>query len=323
MARRRIATSGVGPQRKAALAVPLVFRHERLATISGQYSDGSVVAELPVGPYTYKNQQIMIVLNAQTDDPDNAGVSMTYEVNGTHYLKSSFFTKFVKKISLEIDGDVVRDVTAARSMQMNGHYGYDVVDGFHWMTFGGPREFWDQGAEDAYLLGTGDLRDLRLNFDLTSDWVTGSMKIQIMSEYARIARPIAYLTTLKSFRYTFAAAGPVVITDVPVNADLAQLFAFGTGIKHAKLEVDSQFIFDGDYQQLMALNALYGRDVSALGDCVLFDFWREKNASKGLKALNADPQIKRNADIRIHLDLEAATEVEIVARACGIYRSQG
>ena len=322
---RRVKTTGIGKQRLSALATQnIAFRFESLATISTQYADGSVVAELPVGPYTYKAHQIAVTTTAQMDVPGVVGTSMTFEVNGVHYVKTQYLDLLVKKISLEIDGSVERDHTTGELVKLNAHYGYDTTDGFLWMTFGGPREFFNKEAEDAYMCGTMDLRDLRVNFELTAEWVTGSMFIQIVSEYARVQRPLAYLTTNKSFRYSFAAAGEHVITDVPINADLAQLFAFGTGIKALKLEVDGQFIFDSDYHSLTGLNALYGRDISALGDVALVDFWREQNPAKGLRKLQGDAQVRRNADIRIHLDLATAgTEIQIMARACGLYYGQG
>lgn len=296
--------------------VPLIQRAEHLATISAQYSDGTAVAELPVGPYTYKALQIAI-------ESDAAIVGETINVGGREYVQTAFLSKYIDRITLEIDGTAERDIDVATFLQLNSFMGFDATDGLAYMTFGVNEFPFQPMAEDAYMLGTGNLRSVRLLFKLATPWVDGSMNLRVLCEHARLRRPLGFITTMKSYRYSLASIGEHTITDLPINADIARLFVFGDGLKDTELRIDDQLIFDANSYEMQGLNALYGRDIAALGNGILFDFWRERDVNKGVASLTTAAERKRNADVRLQVETTAAnTEVRVLMQLCGRYWSQ-
>ncbi len=313
---RRLPRTGVGTEIRKKLSVPLIQRFSQLATISSQYSDGTATADLPVGSYTYQMFQMGIRSSAEI-------AGKTVEKNGIHFVKTANLAEFIEEVSLEIDGVIERRLDMDLLLKLNAFHSYDVTDGLFYMTFGGPNIFWDKASEDAYMLGTGDLRSLRLLFKLKSAWTDGSMFLEIGCEHARIPRPLEFINTLKSRRISLGAAGEHTITDLPINADISRLYVFGSGLKKTELVIDDQKVFDCHSYEAQGLNAIYGKDVSALGDCILFDFWRTGEVHKGLRSLESVEHRKRNASIALMLEtVSADTEVRVVMELAGRYVNQ-
>ena len=314
---RNIQRTGIGSELGKKLRVPVINRFlTDLATISGQYSDGTATADFPVGKYTYQLFQIGVRSSAEI-------AGKTIEKGGEHFVKTANLAEFVEEVSLVINGTVERRIPIDLLLKLNASKGLNTTDGFAYMTFGGPHEFWEKAAEDAYMLGTGNLRDLRLDFKLKSAWADGAMFLHLGAEVAREAKPLEFISTMKSRRYSLGSAGEHTITDLPINADIARIYVFGTGLKRTEFEVDGETVFKANAYCVEGLNTLYGADVTALDDGVVFDFWRSGEVEKGLKSLEGDAQRKRNADIQIMLETAAAdTEVQIVMELAGRYVTQ-
>lgn len=317
MPRRRIRNSGMGGEAlKKTQTRNFLHRVAPKATITGMYSDGTAIATLPTGKYTYQFFQIGI-----TSKIAIAGV--TIEKAGKHFVQTEHLADYIENVTLEIDGTPERDLDMAEFIEINGYRKLDVMDGFVFMPFGGPNLFVDERQEDAYMLGTQDVRDLRLLFELTAAWDETNMSVSVQTEYVPVSRKLEWIETHKTQRYTASAAGKFTISDLPVHADLAAILVSGPGINHAKLTIDNEVLFDGNAYELEAALALYGQDTTALGDHVMFDFWRGMEATKGLAGLRSAAQRKRNADIRLELDLaNANTELKVTLLQCGRYRTQ-
>lgn len=314
---RLIRHTGIGAEAAKRLRVPRVHRFEKLATVSAQYADGTVTADLPIGPYTYAMQQISL----------ESSVAITGEtvlIGGKNIVKTAYISKYVGNVILEINGTKEKELSADRLISHNAFMGYDAQDGFMYLAHGGPHVFHWERAADAYMMGTGNIRSLRLLFQLTNAWpADNSMKLSIMSEYARIRRPISFIETTNTVRHMISGSGRHTITGLSTHSDISRIFVFGASVNRIELIVDDQVVMDAEYQELLAMNALYGRNVAALGDCMLFDFWRDRDVKQGLRALERPDQRKRNADIRMNVWTGAATELEILTENVGTYASQG
>jgi len=317
---RVIPRTGIGAEKRKQLAVPVVSRAlNTLATISSQYADSTVSADLPVGSYTYQGFQIAITSKVDI-------VGKTVLKGGKYYVQTAFLADYIDTVELEINSTVERKFDMATLLQLNTFFGHDQIDGFANMVFGGPGIFWEKGAEDAYMLGTKNVRQLRLLFKLKSAWIDGQLNIEILSEHARQAKNLEFITTMKTYRKALGLAGEHQITDLPISADLSRVYLFPSApVGEVEFTIDDQVVLGGHSEQLKALNGLYGRDMAALGsDAIVFDFWRTKEVNKGLRALKGDDQRARNADIRVKLEtLSDNVEVKIIMELCGAYWTQG
>ncbi len=316
--RRRLRNTGMsGEAMKKTQTANFLHRvSSKRASVQGMYSDGTAVAHIDTGPYTYQYFQIGLV--------SKIGIAgKTIARGGKHYVKTANLHEFIEKVDLVIDGTPERSMTMPEFIRLNGYRGLDVIDGFVFMEFGGPNLFTNERQEDAYMLGTANVNDLRLQFELSSDWDETNMKISLITEYAPVSRPLEWIETHKTQPHQFTAAGPVVLPNISVNSDLSGILITGEGITSAKLIIDDQTMFEGDVYELQASCALYGNDTTALGDHVFFDFWRGAEATKGLMGLRSAAQRKRNADITIELELENPnTELVATMLQCGRYATQ-
>lgn len=316
----QIRTSGVNPEQARNLRVGAHFRFdENLPTISNQYADGTAVIDFPVGLYTYRAFGLRI-------ENSVAIAGETISEMGVFRLNSANLSKYVASIALEINGKIEQEYTAAELIDFNELMNWDVRDGIHWLCFGSPGFFKEDLHEDAYLLGTANIRSVRLLVKLQTAWLA-TMKLIVATEYAPVARPIGYIVTHRQQRYSFSASGEQTISDIPHGIDLAAIWVRALNGKRLDaygLRVDDQQMFDCSIPAAMALGALWGKDTSQLAAGNLFiDFWREGDANKGLAALAQMQQVRRNADIRLTLNFgEAAAEIKLITFHCGLYSLQ-
>lgn len=313
---RRTRTAGVGEAAKKSLnSARITHRIADTGTYSPTYSDGTAVITYKVGPYCYQFLQFSVKSNSAISGD-------TVEIAGIHYVKTSKLSKYIKRIRLELNGVTERDLSVDMYVAMQGMRHMDVAEGILYMIFGGPHQFDDKRVEDAYMLGTQDIYSMRVLFDMTSEWVDGQMHLQSLAEYAPIVRKVHFLRTIKMYRYAVTGSGLYTITNLPVHADVGAYYVLGDGILDGKIVVDGQDVITARSHELQAINLLYGDDVSKLGDGLVFDFLRSREISKGLKSLETKSERKRNADIRIELEMDGATEVIVIVDNIGTLRSQ-
>lgn len=316
-----IRTSGVNAQIIAQDRVNTHFRFlDGMPTISNQFADGVAVLDFPVGAYTYRAFALSIESSV-----DIAGQVITE--GGVKRINWANISTYVESIDVEIDGKVQMSYTIAEWLDYNEAMRWNVKDGFMWLCFGAPGFFDDYpGAEDAYLLGTGNIRSLRLLVKLKSAWAA-TMKLKLVSEYAPVARNVGYIVTMRAQRYFISGTGEYTISDIPHGVDLMGIWVRGMNAKRIDgfaVKVDDQLMFDCSGPQYFALGQLWGKDHTQLGTGNLFiDFWREGNPNKGLASLTADAQVRRNADIRLTLNMgEAGAEIKVITMHCGLYQLQ-
>ena len=293
-----------------------VNKFRNVATITEQRSDGTAVARLKTGQYTYSGCYIGVRSKVEI-------VGKTVAVDGKHYVKSANLPEFVGEIRLEIDNVVERNLSCARHIAFNQKDGYDVQDGIIYMPFGGPFQFDNMAVEDVYQLGTKDVRDLEITFDLTAAWDNSNMFLEIMSEYTSSVRPIGFLRTTKTLIRNATGAGEFTIDGLPIHSDIAAIYVLGSNIKSAVLTVDDVEVESAGNYWIAARNKLFGVNTDALGDGVVFDFLRDKDVNKGLKSLESNAQRKRNADLLITLDMMDAEELTVIVDQIGRYAQQG
>jgi hypothetical protein len=312
--------SGVGGEQARKLRVPNHFRvDDTLGTVSNQYADGVAVIEFPTGMYTYRMFQLFVTSSA-------AVVGKTFEFMGVHHVNTANLAEYIEKVTVEIDGKAEIEYYTDELVDLNKLLNWDTTNGMLSYCFGAPGLFKDDVAEDAYLLGTANLRSVRLLLKLKAAWA-GTFKLNCAAEYSPVLRPIGWLTTTRRTRYQFAAAGEVTITDLPTGIDYGAIWLRSIGGKkftRLRLEVDQQTVFEGTPLALRNLSQLWGKDIGALPAAdVYLDFFREMDAGKGLAALSQMAQVRRNAQLRLSLTLtEAASEFYAITHHCGPYLMQ-
>lgn len=316
-----VRTSGVNPEVAKNLAVGHHFRFiDSLPTVSNQFADGVAVIDFPVGAYTYRAFCLSIESSV-----DVAGEIIAE--GGVMRINSANLTKYVDSVEVEIDGKVQITYTSAELIDFNEAMRWNVKSGFHWLCFGAPGYFNDYPlAEDAYLLGTGNIRSLRLLIKLKTAWAA-TMKLNVAAEYAPVQKPVGYIVTMRTQRYVIAGTGETTISDIPHGVDLSAIWVRGMNAKRIdafSVKVDDQLMFDCQAAQYAALGQLWGKDHAQLAAGNLFiDFWREGNPNKGLASLTADAMVRRNADIRLTLNMgEAGAEIKIITMHCGLWGLQ-
>ncbi|MCD9147864.1 hypothetical protein [Pseudophaeobacter flagellatus] len=314
---RRIKTAGVGKElAQKAQTTTAIAKVRNVFTTSPAYADGTATMDLKTGAYTYQVLQFSIWSSV-------AIAGETFQRDGRHIVNTANLSKYITRVRLEIDGVVEQNLSMADWIKFNAKDGYNVADGVWWMHFGGPHQFDDKRVEDVYALGTSNLRSVRILVDLTSDWNDGNMQLAGMAEYTSTRRHVTHLRTIKSNRHSPASAGEYTISGLPIHSDIGAIYVLGEGIKSAKFVVDDVEIFDARNYQIEAFNLLYGADTTALGNGIVFDFMRSNEITKALKSLERSDQRKRNADIRIVVDMDAANELNVIVDQVGAYATQG
>ena len=314
MARVKLRNSGIGKQQANALhSRPLLHRLDgSVFSYSPMFADGTTYVDVATGPYTYQFFQIGIESTA------GEIVGETYGQNGKHWVKTAFLDKYVKSVALEINGNVERKKTMTHFVHLNEFMGYNGTDGFVYEVFGGPNEFVSEDHEDAYMLGTKNIRSLRVLFEMTADWVSAGMKVTMLAEYVPIDRSVSFLRTQSMRTYHLSGAGEYSFSDLPTHADVARILVFGSPLGDVTLNIDGIDFMTGNSREIHAAHNAYGRDYDALGAGVFFDLWRGREATKGLRALRTAEQAKRNAEIRLTVEsLAADVELQVLIENCG------
>ena len=315
-----IPVSGVGAQAGAKLRVPQHFRFANdIPTVGSQFADGVATIELPVGQYTYR----MIKLNVSSTI---VVVGKSFAMGLRNYINTANLSDYISKVALEIDGKIAQEFFISELVDWNKLMNYDAQNGVLTLAFGSPGVFKDEVAEDAYLLGTADLRSVRVLVTLTSAWVA-TLKLNCNVEYAKVARPVGYLVTMQRSRYTAPGSGDFIITDLPHGIDMAAIWFRSTNAIFAgsiQLDVDTETVFEASALELKSLNQIWGKDIAQLPAADIYlDFWRELDAGKGLASLSAIAQVRRDAKLKATLTFDAAgASFYAITFHCGPYKAQ-
>lgn len=307
--------AGVGQQAQKRLRINRVSRYDHLATISQPYANGTVVADFRVGPYTYHS--IGITLSSATTI-----AGKTFAADDRHHVNTANIAEYVERVVLKVNGAAVRDLAMGDLIALNTLSGVNAEPGFVWLTFPDPSEFDDREERDAYALGTSNARDVRVELKLTPAW-NAALSVQMPAQYAKQAKQVAWLKTATEFRRTFATAGAQVIQDLPTDSDLAGILVIASDqMNRVKLEIDGEVVHDLTMQEMRAFNAFHGRDMSGFpANTAFFDFFAEGAAGDAIRSMKGSEAAKRNADIRIRMELQnAGTEIRTIILGAGRWR---
>jgi len=309
---RRVRQAGVNAQAKTDYSANRIhYVSPDMATVSGQMADSTMVMTFQTGLPTYLSWQFSITSTVEI-------VGETYQLGGVHYVKTAFLSKYVSNMKCQADGVTFRELTIDKVVKFNASKGLGVQGGSFYMVFGGPHEFKDPRVEDVFMLGTADIKQLRVLFDLTPAWINGQLNLTVLSEYAPISRPMGYVQTYVSQRYDLQAAGEHLITNLPVYDDISRVYIFGANIGDFEFIYDEQTVYKNSIQGQKAHNKAWGIDVDPLGDCILIDFMRSEQNWVNLQGLRSDAQRRRNARARLKLDmLTASNEVQVIIENSG------
>ncbi|MDS0927305.1 hypothetical protein OD754_10765 [Rhodobacter capsulatus] len=308
--------SAIAPQQAEKLRTNGVYyMDDQLVTIGTFVASNWGYIEFPIGRYTYRQWGFSLLATAAI-----AGVTTLRD--GKHVVDTAKIPDYIDTFVIEINGAAKWEMTAAEFVKWNGYQNLDTSNGVLRWAFGAPNLHNTDAAEDAYQLGTANLRSLKLRVKTKSTWVNGMMPL-INVEYAAVARNIGYFTTTTRAVFTNPSAGDYYNSDIAVGIDFATIWVQGASINRAKLTVDREQIFDCQNYQLRAMHEAWGKDVAALGDGIIFDSWRDGDAIGVDSVSDSVAERKRGADVRLDLNMAAAgVQMTCIVIHCGLFAQQ-
>ena len=306
---RRIKTSGVAEkaQNRLMLKPMQQFRND-LPTITDQYADGTFEVNWPLG-VTYTGFTVSLVSSAEI-------ANITNRRGGKYYVKPARIENYIESLELIIDGDVVQKMTSEFFFKMCEWRLWE-ISGTHLVWgFGGPHIFSDPEIEDAYALGTSNVRSLVIRVKTKAAWVN-TLTPQFGAFFHNVKKPISFFQRIRTYKTSVALAGIYTLRDLPITDDIAQILIQsqdGKSIDSAEVRIDKEIYAQGDYQDFVIWNVLNRRDNTLSGwgfnEHIMIDFWRDGDGQKALRGLVSPQQRRALADIEIDLDLrDANTEL--------------
>lgn len=291
------------------------YMSDQLVTIGTFVPSNWGYVDFPIGPYTYRQWGISLTAPAPI-----AGV--TYTLGGQNYVMTSKLADYIETLIIEINGAAKWELTAAELIRWNAYQNLDTTEGVMRVPFGGPNIHNTDMAEDAYQLGTSNLRSLKLRIKTKAAWVVGMMPL-INAEYAPVRRNIGYFTTTTRNVFTNPAAGQFYNSDIAVGLDFAAIWVQGGNINRAKLTIDREIVFDQSNMALRSIHEAWGKDVAALGAGFVFDAWRDGDSIGVDSVADSVAERRRGADVRLDLDMGVANQtMTCITFHCGLFSEQ-
>lgn len=312
---------GHGPTQVSAIAPA---QAERLRTNGVYYMSDSLAAigtfvasnvgyiDFPVGPYTYRQWGFSLTAPA-------AIPGVTFQIGSTHYVLTSKIADYIDTIIIEINGTGEWEMTAAELSRWNAYNNLDTSEGVLRIAFGSPNVHNTDMAEDAYQLGTANLRNLKLKIKTKAAWVTG-MNPVVNVEYAAVRRNIGYFVGTTRGSMVNGAVGDFNNTDIAVGRDFAALWVQGASINRVKLTIDREIVFDQTSLSLRSMHEAWGKDVAALGSGFIYDAWRDGDSIGIDSVSDSVAERRRGADVRLDLSMGAASvAMTYITFHCGLF----
>lgn len=291
------------------------YLSDTLATVGAFVANNWGYIDLPVGRYTYRQWGLSIIAPA-------AIVGKTDIRDGVNVVKTANISEYVDSIVIEINGQAKWEMTADELMKYNNYQNHDTADGVLRIVFGSPNIHNTDIVEDAYQLGTGNLRSVKLRIKTKAAWVSGMLPV-LNVEYAPVSRPIGYFQTTTRYAYTNPGAGAYSITDIAVGLDFSTIWVQGANIKRGKLTIDRNIVLDQSTWNLRAMHTAWGKDVDGLGAGIIFDAFRDGDGV-GVDSISDQlAERARGADVRLDLDMATAgNALTLVVLHCGLFAQQ-
>lgn len=291
------------------------YLDDNLCTIGTFVANNWGYVDVPCGAYTYRQFGISIVAAANI-------ATVTTPRDGKEYVNSAKIADYIDTIIIEINGQNKWEMTAAELLKWNAYNNLDTTDGVLRIAFGSPMGHDADVARDAYQFGTAGLRSVKLRIKTKPAWVTGMLPV-ISTEYAPVARPIGYFQTTTRYVYTNPGTGLFGITDLAVGLDFSGIWVQGNNVNRVKLTIDRQEVADLGTYLLRSMHEAWGKDVLSLGNGAIFDTFRDGQAIGIDSVSNSVAERNRGADVRLDLDMGAASQtLTVTVFHCGLYSDQ-
>lgn len=306
----------IAEQRVARIRSNGVYQiDDTLVTLGNFAPNTACYIDVPIGKYTYRQMGISFV--AASNIP-----GVTTLRDGKEFLNSASFTTYIDTITIEIDGKACWEMTAAELLRWNDYQNIATTDGMLRLAFGAPGQHLEDNVEDAYQLGTSNLRQVRLKIKTKPAFPVGMLPV-VTCEYLAVARPLMYFVGTTRYSYSNPAIGKYAISDLPVGKDFSAIWTQGASINRIKLMVDDDIVIDNFNTTLRGIHEAFGKDVAALGPGFLFDSFRDGDGIGLDSVADSLAERKRGADVRLEMDMGAAgVNMVIIVLWCGLFSQQ-
>lgn len=308
-----IQRSLIAPAQMARLrSNPVYVIEDGLVNLNSFAANTSCYVEIPVGPYTYRHFDFKLWAPANIP-------AVTQPRDGKELVNTANITTYIDSIIIEINGKAEWEMTAEELRRWNEYMGIPLSEGVLRIPFGAPNMFWEDNQEDAYQLGTANLRSVKLRIRTKAAWVAGMLPI-VGTEYFRARRPLTYFMRTVRNTYTNPAVGKFSLYDLPVGKDCAAFWVQGAGILRMKFVVDDDIVADADNYTLRCMHEAFGKKVLALGPSIVFDCWRDNDGVGMDSVSDSVAERRRGAEFKVELTMATAnTVMQVITFQCGLW----
>lgn len=310
-----VQASAVSASAAARLRTEGVYKYvDNLVEIGTFVADNTGYVTFPIGEYTYRLWTISLIAPAVI-------AAVTDAREGENVVKTAKITDYIDTFIIEINGVNKWEMKASELQALNAYQNLDTTEGELRIAFGSPNIHNLDMVEDAYQFGTANLRSVKLRVKTKPAWVSG-MRISIGTEFAPTRRPLGYWQSTTRYGYTAPGAGTYSMTELAVGVDFAQIWVMGTGIKSLVFTIDREKVLECTAWKLRALNDAWGKDMNLLGAGIMIDNFRDGDGV-GFDSIT-DQQVERarGADVRLDLNMAAATTLSVIVFHCGLFSQQ-
>ena len=276
-----------------------------------QLSGGRSYIDITTGPWTYMSLPVVIV-------SDVAIAGETYRKGGQHIVKTQHFSKYVSSMALRVNAQILLDYHVDELIKKNDYEDAGMLDGFVGFVFTNYRKYNDQRVADLFALGTGNLRNVKVEMLQTSAFDSATMKIECRPIAVHERKPALYLKRSETLPFTFNGAGQHLVSTIGVGDDIESIFIDAEGITRIELEADGVKQIDGSLADVQNYLLMAGKDPSAFGNKFFIDF-HALGVPTSLAAMSTPEQVSRGARIKLKITTtQANTEVVVRTNYAGL-----
>lgn len=269
------------------------------AIANTQLANGRSHITVECGVWTYTALPVVII-----SDVEIAGETRLFA--GRHIVKTEHFSKYVSSIDLRINQQLMQTWDVDLLIQKNDYNDAGLYDGFVGIVFSNPNMYDDKRVADLFALGTGNLKQVKLELVQTSAFDSTTMRIESRPHAVNERKPALFTHRTVYSPWQVHSSGWHEYTDLPTGDDIQSILVNGEGITDAVLEVDGQIIFEGSLSDHFNYLLMNGKDPAAWGEKFYFDFHAEGEPTS-LAALDLPAQVARGAKIKLKLKMSQPT----------------
>lgn len=276
-------------------------------------SSGLAAFEFETGPFTYRKITWAIRCTAAIAD-------VTMERQGVHYIKRQLLKNYIGEVRLIPNNNPLQELTMGELEIRNLHN--DIAFGpiFSGFAFPGEHTYEDKTLTDAYALGTEGMRSLRLTMKINdANFDADTMEIVVLPHFVRESRPTGFTIKTETTTHNFPSVGKHTYRALSIGDDIKDLWIQGDGIRHIKMEIDGDLLFDWDYAQYEAFMVGNGKVVGALDGGWFIDMHAE-GAPRSIAALDRPNERRKDANVKLTITTtQASTDVRFILTTADLY----